>query len=143
MDNLSHFESRQGTMICSDEDLFNFVTDFRNFDQFVSAGPVNSWISDKEACSFRVSILGNVNMRLAEKEKHTRVLLSGNALDRHNFLLTVHITGIDSKSTEVRLSFDAELNPVLKMMASGTIAEFLEKLISEMENFRSWKNIRE
>ena len=37
----------------------------------------------------------------------------------------------------------ADLNPMMKMMASGPINQFLEILINEMENFRDWENIKE
>jgi hypothetical protein len=40
---------------------------------------------------------------------------------------------------EVMLRLAAYMNPVMKMMASGLVSDFLEKLIMEMERFRNWK----
>ena len=42
-----------------------------------------------------------------------------------------------------KVLLEAELNPVLKMMANKPILQFLEMLIREMENFNGWKNIME
>jgi hypothetical protein len=34
---------------------------------------------------------------------------------------------------------EADLNPMLRAIASGPIDRFLETLVTEMENFREWK----
>ena len=38
MTDLSFFESRPGTVSCSAEEVFAFVTDIRNFERFVQKG---------------------------------------------------------------------------------------------------------
>ena len=38
----------------------------------------------------------------------------------------------------VKVSLEADLNPIMKMMADP-VNKFLEKLIGEMESFRDWK----
>jgi hypothetical protein len=42
--------------------------------------------------------------------------------------------------TEVKVTLTADLNPMMKMMATKPIALFLEILIKEMENFRDWRD---
>ena len=41
----------------------------------------------------------------------------------------------------MKVILEAELNPMLKMVANKPIIQFLEMLIREMENFKGWKNI--
>ena len=69
MDDLSYFESRSGMLTCNAEELFAFVTDIRNFGQFIPDGTITSWHAERELCSFSVSMVGTVTVRLAEKEK--------------------------------------------------------------------------
>ena len=67
MSNLSYFESRTGKLTCNAEEVFDFVTDIRNFEQFIPKGNINNWNAEKESCSFNISMLGTVSVRLTEK----------------------------------------------------------------------------
>jgi carbon monoxide dehydrogenase subunit G len=66
---------------------------------------------------------------------------SGNALQVKNFSLVMKIHEAENKNSEVNVILAAELNPILKMIASEQIKKFLEILICEMEKFKGWKDI--
>jgi carbon monoxide dehydrogenase subunit G len=143
MDDLSHYESRTGIVTSSSEDIYTFVTDIRNFEKFSPQGTINNWQAEKESCSFSLSMLGTVSLHITQKEKFSTVVFSGDALKKNDFTIVLHITGSGSSSAYVKVELAADLNPMLKMMAAKPIAQFLEMLIKEMENFRGWKEIRE
>jgi carbon monoxide dehydrogenase subunit G len=143
MTGLSYFESRTGKLTCNVGEVFTFVTDIRNFERFIPGGIISNWTAEKESCSFSVSMLGTVTVRLSEKERFTKVVFSGDALKKNDFLLTLNITDIVGDHAEVRILLSAELNPMMKMMAGKPIKQFLERLINEMEGFRDWKSTRE
>jgi len=143
MTDLSYFESRTGRLACNAEEVFTFVTDIRNFERFIPGGIISNWNAEKESCSFSVSILGTVTVSLSEKERFTKVVFSGDALKKNDFLLTLNITDNVGDHAEVRILLNAELNPMMKMMAGKPIKQFLERLINEMEGFRDWKSTRE
>lgn len=130
-------------MTCTAEEVFKFVTDIRNFERFIPKGIISNWIAEKESCSFSVSILGTVTVRLAEKENFTRVVFDGDALKKNDFSLVLLISDRDKDPAEVKVTLSADLNPMMKMMAADPIAQFLEMLIKEMENFRDWNVARE
>lgn len=130
-------------MTCNAEEIFAFVTDIRNFERFIPVGIISNWIAEKESCSFSVSMLGTVSVRLAEKERYTKVVFSGDALKKNDFLLTLNIKDNVTDHAEVMILLSAELNPMMKMMAGKPIEQFLERLINEMESFRDWKSARE
>ena len=143
MTDLSYFESRTGKLTCNAGEVFAFVTDIRNFERFIPGGIINNWNAEKESCSFSVSMLGTVTVRLSEKERFTKVVFSGDALKKNDFLLTLNITDNVGDHAEVRILLSAELNPMMKVMAGKPIRQFLERLINEMEGFRDWKSTRE
>jgi carbon monoxide dehydrogenase subunit G len=143
MTDLSYFESRTGKLTCSAEEIFDFMTDIRNFEQFIPKGNINNWKADKESCSFSVSMLGTVSVRLAEKEKCNKVVFMGDALKKNDFSLTLDISDNLNKTADVKVKLSADLNPMMKMMATKPIGQFLEMLINEMENFRGWKGTKE
>jgi carbon monoxide dehydrogenase subunit G len=143
MSDLSYFESRPGKLSCTAAEVFNFVTDIRNFEQFIPLGTINNWQAERESCSFSVSMLGTVSLRLIENEAYNKVVYNGDALKKNDFSLKLHISDNGKNTTEVKVSLDAELNPMMKMMATKPIGQFLEMLINQMESFRGWENIRE
>jgi hypothetical protein len=143
MTDLSNFESRSGKLTCSAEEVFAFVTDMRNFERFIPDGTISNWISEKESCSFNVSMLGTVSIRLAEKKEYNKVIYKGDALKKDDFSVILDISDNAENPAEVKVLLSADLNPMIKMIASKPIGQFLEMLIYEMESFRDWKNTRE
>lgn len=129
-------------MSCSSEDVFAFVTDIRNFQRFIPEGTISNWNSEKESCSFNVSMLGTVSVRLSEKKEYSKVVFTGDALKKNDFILTLAISDNAENHAEVRVMLSADLNPMIKMIATKPISQFLEMLINEMESFGDWKNIK-
>ena len=142
MNDISYFESRSGKLTCTAEEVFNFVTDIRNFEQFIPQGTINNWQAESESCSFSVSMLGTVSLRLSEKVMYNKVVFTGDALKKNDFSLELHISDTVKNPAEVKVSLKADLNQMMKMMAAKPIGQFLEMLINEMESFRDWEDIK-
>jgi hypothetical protein len=140
MSDISVYESRSGTLSCSSEEVYNFVTDIRNFGRFIPDGTITQWQAEKDSCSFSVSVVGVISVRITGREPHSKVIFNGDALKKEDFSLTLNISNGKSDTAEVKILLEAELNPMLKMLASKPIVQFLEILISEMEKFREWRN---
>lgn len=143
MSDLSRFESRTGKLSSTAEDCFAFVSDIRNFERFIPQESISNWQSDRESCSFSVSMLGTVSIRIAQKEEYSKVVFKGDALKKNDFELVLHILDNINKLADVIVVLIADLNPMMKMIAAKPIEQFLEMLIKEMENFTGWKEIKE
>jgi hypothetical protein len=142
MSDLSYFESRKGKIVSSAEDIFSFVTDLRNFAQFAPEGTITNWTAEREICSFSVPMLGTVGFKIKEKEPHTRVIYEGDALKKNDFVISLHITETGHELSDIIISLNADLNPMMKMMAASPINQFLEIIVKEMESFKGWKQVR-
>ena len=139
MSELSVFKSRQGDLSCSVSELYEFVTDIRNFTQFVpETNSLRDMRIERESCSFNIPSMGNVDLSLSQKEHNRMVLYKGTVFQSNDFDLVVDIKESIQSRAQVQLNLEARLNPMLKMMASGPISNFLEKVICEMEQFRGW-----
>ena len=141
MSDISVFESRTGTLSCTSGEVYNFVTDIRNFGQFIPDGTITHWQAERDSCSFTVSVVGVIKVRLAVKEPCSRVVFKGDAMKINDFSLTLNIISGKSNSADVKILLEAELNSMLRMLATKPIIQFLEVLIGEMEKFREWRNI--
>ena len=143
MSHNSEYKSRIGNLACSSEEVYNFVTDIRNFEQFIPAGAINNWQAEKESCSFSVSMLGDVSIRLSEKEMYKKVVFKGDALKKNDFDLTLNIYNDHLNNAKVDVLLNADLNTILRMIAEKPIKQFLESLINEMEIFRDWNCVKQ
>ena len=134
----SVFHSRTAKPDCTSEEFYNFITDLRNFGQFIPGRSVENWQAGPENCTFSMPPMGEISLKLQSKSPFSEVVFSGVVLSTTNFLLNVYISGTDGKP-EIKMMMEAELGPMMKMMASGPIERFLEALAGEMERFREWK----
>jgi hypothetical protein len=143
MPDISTFDSRTGNLTCTSQEFFDFATNLRNIRQFVPVGSINEIHVDRESCSFQVPSLGKIDMKLSEKDPHTKVVYRGNLFQSNEFSLILSIKAGTAGNAEVILRLTAQLNPILKLMASQHIGRLLETLISEMEKFRNWSEVKE
>ncbi len=139
---VSNYQSRIGTISFHAEGIYNFVTDLRNFDQFIPGETINNWYAEKESCSFNVSMIGKVSLKLAQKEMYSRIVYTGDALNKNDFKIVLQIKSVEDNSAEVKILLEADLNPMLKMMAAKPIEQFLEIMINEMEKFSGWNELK-
>jgi carbon monoxide dehydrogenase subunit G len=142
MTETSTFESRTARVECSAEELYRFLTDIRNFEQFIPAGRFSDINIGRDTCTFSVNMLGKVNLKIGEQKEFSEVVYRGNAMQVNDFSLAVNFSDKGSGQSEVRLAVQASLNPFLKMLAAEPVKNFLETLVDEMEKFRGWKDIR-
>lgn len=142
MSNMSVFESRTGILSCNPLELYSFIGDIRNFERFVPHDKINGWNAAKDSCSFSVTGLGVVNVAVSDRKEFTEVIYKGKALTNNNFTLNVGIDEDNDHRATVKVILEAELNPMLKMIASSPVKQFLELLINEMEKFRDWHDIK-
>lgn len=141
MAELSRFESRSASLSCTGDKFYGFITDIRNFGRFIPADVIKNWQADESSCKFVLSGLGELKLNISEKEPFSLVKFGGNALMTIDFFLSAMISEGTDKSGKVTLVMEAQLNPIMKMMASGPIENFLETLVNEMEKFENWDSV--
>lgn len=139
MGTLSYFESRPGKLSDTAEDVYKFVTNIRNFEQFIPSDSVRNWQADKESCSFDVPMIGTVSIRIAQKQEFSKVVYNGDALKKNDFSVVLNIAGEGHLNAEVNVELNADLDPMMKMVATKPIRQFLDTLVDRMESFNGWK----
>jgi carbon monoxide dehydrogenase subunit G len=141
MSDISTFESRTGKLDCTTSDVYNFVTDIRNFERFIPRDKISNVKVNQNSFSFQASPLGLVNISITEKIMYSKVVYSGNTMQISDFSLVILINEAENNHSDVKIFLKAELNAFLKMLVSEPIKKFLETLICEMEKFKGWKDI--
>jgi hypothetical protein len=141
MAELSRFESRSASITCTPEKFYTFITDIRKFGRFIPADVIRNWKADENSCSFILGSLGDLRLNISHMEPYNLVRFGGNALNVVDFILSALISEQTGGRGAVSLIMEAQLNPIMKMMASGPIDKFLETLVSEMEKFEHWDDV--
>lgn len=112
----------------SAETVFDWLSDFRNFEPLMPDA-VKDWQASPSGCKLKLGALGPISM---EQKKLTRPseLLIGDAEGKpFPFSLIISIKEIDASHSEVGMSFEAKLNPFLKMMVEKPLEGFLGHLL--------------
>jgi carbon monoxide dehydrogenase subunit G len=127
------FESRVGSISSSDEKIYNFLSNFNNFKNFIPADKVENFESSEDSCKFKVPGMGGIGLRIVEREPFKTIKVSGDGMANQQFLLWIQLKQMDEADTKIKLTLKADLNPMIKMMASKPLQEFLDKLVDAME----------
>lgn len=128
-------ESKIGKVSYSDEEVYNFLTDFNNFKNLIPEDKVSNWKSDENSCSFTVNPIGETGIKIIEKEAFKLIKLSSLENDKFNFTFWVQLKMMEEKDTRIKLTLQADLNPMIQMMAKKPLQEFLDKLIDQLEKY--------
>jgi carbon monoxide dehydrogenase subunit G len=127
------FESRVGTIHSSDEKIYNFLGNFNNFKNFIPADKVDKFESSEDHCRFSVSGVGEIGLRIVEREPFKTIKTTGEGMANQKFFLWVQLKQNAENDTKIKLTLKADLNPMIKMMASKPLQDFLNKLVDAME----------
>src|SRR5258708_23941086 len=106
---MTTLESDKITVNKPDREIFAFLSDFNNF-KMLMPEQVTNWESTAEECSFTISGMASLGMRIKEKVPYTSVIVESTDITPFDFILTCHIAGKQQES-EVQLVLEADLNP--------------------------------
>ena len=129
---MTRIESDKTAINKSPKEIFEFLSDFNNFKKLMPE-QVTNWESTEDECSFTIAGIATLGMKMAEKKPndYIKVVRNGNA--PFDFTLECLLKENKSSESEVQLAFNADLNPVLKMMAVKPLTNFLNLLVGKLK----------
>ncbi len=123
---MTRIESKTVTVPQGSNEVFDFLSNFNNFEKLMPEQVIN-WSSDNEKCSFDIKGMATLGMAYEEKVKPNLLRIRKDGKAPFDFFLNCHITD-EGDQSRVQLVFDADLNPLLKMMAEKPLTNFLNML---------------
>ena len=112
-------------------EVYDFLGDFRNFGTLMPEQV--EWEATSEECSFTIKGMGTFGMKYKQKIPNTLIEVERNGKAPVDFILRCKITG--EEKSEVKFEFDAELNPVMKMLAERPLTNFVNLLATKLQEF--------
>jgi len=113
------------------KEIYDFLSDFNNFEKLMPE-QVTNWQSTSDECSFTIQGMATLGMKIVEKVPNSLVKVIKNGSAPFDFSLSCRIEDLQQQCS-VKMSFDADLNPMMKMMAARPLTNFLNMLASKLK----------
>jgi len=126
-----NLESPKVTVEKSAEYLFTQLSDVKNFEKLMPENIAKFEVLGDDIFNFGLKGMPEIKLRMKEGIPNSKVVLNA-ASDKLPFSLIANIAAISESSSEVKLDFEGDFNPMMAMMIKGPISKFLETLASNM-----------
>ena len=125
-------EGKSATINNDIKGVFNFLTDFNNFEPLMPE-QVTDWQSDKDSCSFVIQGMANLKLVFESKNPYNYIKLIPEGKVPFQFFMEINLaeSGID---TIANVSIDADLNPMMAMMAKRPLENFVSIIAASIND---------
>ncbi|RKR08237.1 hypothetical protein C8C83_5475 [Flavobacterium sp. 90] len=126
-----NLESPKVTVQKSAQDLFDLLTDVKNFEKLMPDNIAKFEVTGEDAFIFGLKGMPEIKLKMKEKVAPNKIVL-GAASDKLPFTLVSNIDSISDSESAVQLQFEGEFNAMMAMMIKGPISKFIETLATNM-----------
>lgn len=123
-------------------DVYSFLSDFSKIGKLIEtarqmgAGQQMPEISDKienvvtteDTCTFLVKGLGEMGVRIVEREEPKLIKLEGDGSVPFNFEVWIQLLDNGPYDTRLRITIEADLNMMMKMLLKGKLEKGINQL---------------
>ncbi len=111
--------------------VFEFLADFNNLEKLMPE-KVTNWDSTMTSCSFTIKGMATLNMKQGNNVADSLVQMVAHGKNPFHYDLNNHIHAIGDNECEVHIVFNADMNPMLAMMAKKPLENFINILVDEL-----------
>ena len=126
-----NLESPRVTVENSAQELFDLLSDVKNFEKLMPDNIAKFEITGEDAFIFGLKGMPEIKLKMKDKVAPNKVVL-GAASDKLPFTLVANIDAVSEQSSAVKLDFEGEFNAMMAMMIKGPISKFIETLANNM-----------
>jgi hypothetical protein len=126
-----NLESPKVTVQKSAQNLFDQLTDVKNFEKLMPDNIAKFEVTGEDAFIFGLKGMPEIKLKMKDKVAPNKIVL-GAASDKLPFTLTSNIDTISDSESAVQLFFEGEFNAMMAMMVKGPISKFIETLANNM-----------
>lgn len=128
---MATFESEWHDVNASCQEVFEFLSDFRNFESLMPEQVVN-WQATESGCSFRIQGVSDLSMRMDSKSPGRNVHIISDGNNPVDFTLDFFMHKGDENACRVSVVFQAELNPFMKTLASRPLKSLVDLMAEKI-----------
>ncbi len=129
---MAKFKSERVQIDASTQQVFEFLSDFRNFKDLMPPQIVN-WQADEQSCSFTIQGMADLSMRMANKNPWSNIHIVADGKNPIEYTLDCFFEPGEEGKSFAGIVFDAELNPFLSMVASKPLQNLVNMLADKLQ----------
>ncbi len=122
--------SKIGKIQNSDERIFRFLSNFKNFDALIPP-EVQGWESGEDWCRFLVKGQ-KIGFQIVDKEEFKTIKFQASADSVFPFLFWIQLVKVSAYDTRVRLTVHADVNMVMKVALKKQLKKGLDQLVDQL-----------
>lgn len=116
------------------EQVYNFLEDCNNHEQ-LQPDNIYNWVSTKDEASFTIQNMAKLTLKIDKRIPNSEIFLLPKGETPLDVSITWKLNAVAS-GTEATLTLKAELNMMLKMIASGPLQKLVDfQLLKLQEKF--------
>ncbi|MBW6497475.1 MAG: SRPBCC family protein [Bacteroidales bacterium] len=136
---MAKFQSERVQIDAPEQEVFEFLSDFRNFKDLMPPQIVN-WKADEQSCSFTIQGMAELSMRMINKKPHSNIHIAAEGNNPIDYTLDCFFEPDAGGKSYAEIVFDAELNPFLSMVASRPLQNLVNMLADKLQEIFSKKS---
>jgi carbon monoxide dehydrogenase subunit G len=127
---MTTIESNEAAVSKSAEEVYLFLSDFRNFEKLMPE-QVTNWKATEDECSFTIKGMASLGMKIKNKIPNSLIEIERGEKAPFDFTMKCMIADKQPQSS-VKLALEADMNPMLKLMAEKPLTNFLNLLVNKL-----------
>jgi carbon monoxide dehydrogenase subunit G len=129
-------QSEQLSTKANVQELFDFLSDFRNFIEVLPADKVTDFKNSENECSFNIKGITPMTVKLEEKKPFEHILFTSDGLGKFNFRLKAIFFGEPDQSGHCRVDLSGDLNPFIKSMAEKPLSDLINTMALKLSQLQ-------
>ena len=133
---MSELKSEKTSIDCEIGKIYGFVSDFNNFQKLMPE-QVTNWQSTSDSCSFNISGMGTMALRIKEKFPETKVVIVPEAGTKipFTFQLLCKLSPVSPMLTEAEFVFEHEMPAMISLMASRPLQNMVDIFAKKLKEY--------
>lgn len=120
-------ESQKVTADKSQQEMFNFLTDVKNYEQIMPQSKEKFEVISEDSFLFQLKGMPEIRLKIIETNEPDLVVLGSNS-EKFPFRLKTHIAESGTNKSEVNMEFEGEFNAMMSMMIKSPLKKFITAL---------------
>ncbi|MEN9443402.1 MAG: hypothetical protein RIS47_292 [Bacteroidota bacterium] len=130
---MTRIESQKVVISKPAEQVFEFFSSFDNYKELMPSS-VSKFTSTADTCEIGIKNMGSLPMKIVKRDNGKSILAEKNGDAMFNFTFEANVVALSETSSEIQLILNADLNPMLKMVAAKPLAGFLDILLNRYKD---------
>ncbi len=125
-------ESKKELVQSDAQSIFNYLANFNNFGSMLPE-QIENWTSTTDTCSFAIKGLATLHLNFKNKTPYSQLVIEGTTnLTSEKFELIFDLASVQQTQTEVVVTFQIDINPMMAMMAKNPLQNFVNVLVQKL-----------